>query len=88
MIITFDPSKDITNQTKHGVSLAEAVHIEWDRCISWIDDRKEYFEQRECAIGYIGNHLYVIVFVDRDDTRRVISLRKANKREEQQYAST
>ena len=87
MKIIFDPAKDRTNQTKHGVRLAEAVDFEWDSCISWIDDRNEHFECRQCAIGYIGKRLYVIVFVDRDNTRRVISLRKANKREEHKYAS-
>ena len=34
-----------------------------------------------CAIAYIGNRLYYVVYVDRDQSRRVISLRKANLRE-------
>jgi uncharacterized DUF497 family protein len=33
-----------------------------------------------CAIGYIGDHLHVVVYVDRPDSRRIISLRKANLR--------
>ena len=40
------------------------------------------------GIGYIELRLYYVVFVDRDDNRRVISLRKANKREENRYANT
>ncbi len=32
--------------------------------------------------------LYFVAFVVRDDTRRIISLRKANKREERRYAET
>jgi uncharacterized DUF497 family protein len=40
------------------------------------------------GIGYIGHRLFVIVFVDRDGMRRIISLRKANKREERMYAET
>lgn len=38
------------------------------------------------AIGYIGLRLYVVVYVDRNGTRRIISLRKANSREEKRYA--
>jgi len=40
------------------------------------------------AIGYIGLRLYVVVYADRDGSRRVISLRKANKREVDFYAQT
>jgi hypothetical protein len=38
------------------------------------------------AIGYIGLRLYCVVFVDRPDSRREISLRKANQREVKRYA--
>jgi uncharacterized protein len=88
MQITFDTTKDAANIAKHGVSLADAAYFEWDGCVSWLDARNDYAEQRECAIGYIGDRLYFIVFVDRENARRVISLRKANKREERRYAST
>ena len=40
------------------------------------------------AIGYIGLRLFCVIFVDRADGRRIISLRKANTREENRYAST
>lgn len=40
------------------------------------------------AMGYIGQRLYVVVYVDRADSRRIISLRKANQREEKRYAET
>jgi len=38
------------------------------------------------AIGYIGLRLYVVDYVDRDDDRRIISLRNANSREVNFYA--
>jgi uncharacterized DUF497 family protein len=34
----------------------------------------------------VGVRLYCVVFVDRGDVRRIISLRKANRREEKRYA--
>ncbi|MFP5391633.1 MAG: BrnT family toxin [Gammaproteobacteria bacterium] len=86
MNITFDPVKDQTNTEKHGVSLAAAVEFEWDDALTWADERKAYGEGRMCAIGYIGNRLHYVVFVDRGEARRVISLRKANSREEKRYA--
>ena len=52
------------------------------------DARKRYAEPRFEAKGYIGYGLHVMVFSLRADVVRVISLRKANKREEVSYAKT
>ena len=86
--ITFDPAKDEANVAKHGVSLALAAQCEWDTAVIWPDARMEYGESRLACRGYVGMRLYAIVFVDRSDERRVISLRKANRREVQRYAQT
>lgn len=88
MKITFDPTKDTANVSKHGISLADAAGFEWDSALTWPDERKDYGEARMGGIGYIGLRLYCVVFVDRDDGRRIISLRKANSREVQRYAET
>ncbi|MFC3380260.1 BrnT family toxin [Rugamonas sp. CCM 8940] len=51
-----------------------------------MDGRKEYGEERKCAIGYIDDRLFYVVYVDRAESRRIISLRKANSREVHRYA--
>jgi uncharacterized DUF497 family protein len=86
MDITYDTTKNESNTEKHGVSLAAAVDLEWDEALVWNDERKNYGEDRQCAIGYIGNRLFYVVYVDRSDARRIISLRKANSREVKRYA--
>ncbi|OZI31719.1 hypothetical protein CAL29_28000 [Bordetella genomosp. 10] len=86
MEITFDPAKDAINQRKHGVSLAKAEEFEWDGALAEEDARCDYGECRMIAIGYIGLRLHVAVYVDRDDARRILSLRKANSREIKRYA--
>lgn len=88
MDIVFNSTKDATNKEKHSVSLGAASDFEWDDAVVWPDERKDYGEPRMVEIGYIGNRLHVIIFVDRGDERRIISLRKANKREESIYAQT
>lgn len=88
MKIDFDPAKDESNYSKHGISLSDAKQLEWDTAIVWPDNRKDYGEARQCGIGYIGLVLHVVVFVDRDTSRRIISLRKANRREVNRYART
>ncbi|MDR2244967.1 MAG: BrnT family toxin [Burkholderiales bacterium] len=90
MKIAFDPAKDTINIEKHdGVSLADAKAFEWDSAVIWLDHRKNYGEDRMIGLGYIGERLFNVVFVDHSDrTRRIISLRKANLREVKRYAKT
>jgi len=86
MHVTYDGDKDAANADKHGVSLALAADLEWDSALVWPDVRHVYGEPRQCGLGYIGRRLYAVAFVDRADGRRIISLRKANQREERIYA--
>jgi len=86
MLIAFDPAKDAANQEKHGVALIDAAFLEWDTVVTWQDVRFGYDETRMCALGYIGERLYFVAFVDRGEFRRIISLRRANDREEKRYA--
>lgn len=86
MDIAFDPNKNTINVEKHGIALTAAATIEWDESLTWKDERKNYGEARMCAIAYIGERLYYVVYVDRDEVRRVISLRKANLKEVERYA--
>ncbi|TDR71639.1 BrnT family toxin [Paludibacterium purpuratum] len=86
MMITYDVAKSATNITKHGISLAEATNIEWDTLWAFEDTRRNYGEVRIIGYAYIGLRLFNVVFVDRDEVRRIISLRKANNREIKNYA--
>jgi uncharacterized DUF497 family protein len=81
----FDPAKDAANRTKHGVSLALAEVLFAGPHVSMIDDRFDYGEAREVAFGFVNGRLFVCVYADRESERRVISLRKANKREVRRY---
>ncbi|RJF99055.1 BrnT family toxin [Noviherbaspirillum saxi] len=86
MDITFDPAKNKINEAKHGVSLELAESIEWDTLYATVDERQNYGEVRIIGLAYIGDRLYCVVFVDRGEVRRIISLRKANSREVKRYA--
>ena len=83
--ITFDPLKDQLNRHKHGISLAEARLLDWEHADLWLDMRHDYGEPRQCGTGRIGVRLYFVVFVWCNGMRRIISLRKANDREEKRY---
>lgn len=85
MKINFDPEKDASNFAKHGVSLALAADLEWEDALVWIDDRFEYGEVRMIALAPESGILYYVAFVDRGSVRRIISLRRANRREVRYY---
>lgn len=85
MKIEFDPAKDAANKVKYGVSLTLAVDLDWEASLVWIDDRFEYSETRMIALAPNTEILYYVAFVDRGNVRRIISLRRANRREVKHY---
>lgn len=87
MEIEFDPAKDESNITKHGVSLQAAEEFDWNTAFEREDDRFDYGEVRFVAIGLIGDRLHVLVFTNgsHDDAVRAISLRPAEKHETRFY---
>ncbi len=80
MDIDFDPVKDRINQEKHGIGFDRVEDFDFDTAVFEVDPR-HYTETRYRAIGWIGDRLYMLVYTIRSGRIRVISLRKANKRE-------
>jgi len=85
VLIEFDPAKDATNLARHGVSLSLAGKLDWDAALVWVDDRFDYDELRMIALAPEGDTLYYVAFVDRGEVRRIISLRRAERREVKHY---
>ena len=82
----WDPPKARANAKKHGVRFADAVTaLEDDRAIT-VEDPDSEGERRFVSLGTDANgQLLVTVFTLRADTIRIISARKASKRERQRY---
>lgn len=85
MQIEFDPDKDLANKAKHGVSLALADELDWDAALVWIDERFDYGEVRMIALAPETATLYYVAFVLRGEIHRIVSLRRANRREVKHY---
>ncbi|WP_327082869.1 BrnT family toxin [Pelomonas sp. Root1237] len=71
-----------------GLSLALAAGLDWDASLVWVDERYEYGELRMIALAPDTGILYYVAFVGRGETRRIISLRKANRREVKHYVQS
>ncbi len=80
-----DPAKERRNLAERGLSLDLAERLDWATALVWEDMRKDYGERRYCVLGFIEDRLHSVVFTPRDGKPRVISLRKANKREVKRY---
>jgi uncharacterized DUF497 family protein len=85
MEIEFDPVKDAINQSKHGISLTLAAGMDLTEALIHYDDRAAPEEDRWIAFGFIGATLHVMVFTERDEKIRPISLRTADKPERKHY---
>lgn len=81
MIIEFDPIKNAKNIAERSLSFNRAGDFDFETSKAWQDTRIEYPEARFIAIGYLDNRLHVLVFCVIRGGIRVISFRKANKRE-------
>jgi uncharacterized DUF497 family protein len=86
--IEFDPAKDEANPAKHGVALALAAELDWEAALVWFDNRFDYDELRMIALAPKSEILYYVAFVDRGQARRIISLRRANRREVKHYVQS
>lgn len=85
MQYVWDENKRVANFIRHKVDFLDAIDFEWDTALETIDDRRDYGEERWVALGFIGKKLHVMVYTFRAQKIRIISLRKANKRERIYY---
>jgi uncharacterized DUF497 family protein len=83
----WDEAKAESNLNRHGVSFEAVYDFDWESALVLEDDREDYGEVRYRAMGLIGSRLHALVFTLRGETVRVISLRKANRREVRFYES-
>ncbi|WP_370677413.1 BrnT family toxin [Pleomorphomonas sp. PLEO] len=86
MSIEFDPTKRVTNLAKHHIDLTEAERVFEGDTLTIEDDRFNYGEQRFITIGRLDGRMVVMVWTPRGAARRIISLRKANDREQAAYS--
>lgn len=83
----WDENKRAANRVKHGLDFLRAVQVleDADRVVVR-DDRRAYGEARFIAYGRLDGRVCVLVYVQRrPDVVRLISFRKANRREVMLY---
>jgi uncharacterized DUF497 family protein len=83
----WDKTKRQFNLDKHGLDFVDTVDFDWENALVVEDDRYDYPEIRYIAYGFLRERLTVLVFILRNESIRLISWRKANRREGKNYES-
>jgi len=85
MRFTFDPAKNARNIAERGLSFELAAELEWETALIVEDTRRDYGEIRLRVLALHEGRLYAAVVTPREGALRVISLRKANRKEVRLY---
>ncbi len=86
MNIIWDPNKASTNLSKHQVRFSDAESVLFDPYAMTFEDTASEMEQWHISIGLDSlGRVLVVIFTYRGEAIRLISARKATKKEIRQY---
>ena len=82
----WDEWKNTENKMKHGISFQTAVMVFSDpKRIEIFDWEHSANEDRWIITGFAGLSILTVIYTERDGIKRLISARKANKKEQEEY---
>jgi uncharacterized protein len=85
-LFEWDENKEAVNLQNHGVSFHDAVIAFGDPfALEEIDDRGNYGEKRINLLGMCGDRMLHVTYTEREDRIRIISARRAQKYEREDY---
>ncbi len=85
MPITFDPAKRDWTLAERGLDFAEAEQVFAGPLVEYFDERFDNGEERLIIVGFMDERMVVVIWTPRDGKRHIISMRKANEREQAKY---
>ncbi|MCB5362674.1 BrnT family toxin [Pusillimonas sp. CC-YST705] len=86
MRITYDSAKRVKTLEERGLDMRLAGQVFVGKHFTAQDTRLNYGEPRYISIGEVSERVVVLVWTPRGRARRIISMRKANVREQTKYA--
>ena len=85
MNLSWDEAKRRATLQERGLDFADAAALFEGFSFTIEDTRKDYGERRYSSSGYVGGRLCFVIWTPRGDARHIISLRKANEREQKRF---
>lgn len=83
--LEWDENKRQSTLRDRGLDFADLEAFDWETALTIQDSRGDYGETRYVSLGILGTRLVVAAYTLREAAYRIISLRKANKREQEIY---
>ncbi|GBU29695.1 hypothetical protein R84B8_03268 [Treponema sp. R8-4-B8] len=84
--VVWDEEKNAINKRKHKISFKEAEKVFLDpRRIIMFDKEHSLYEERWETVGFSNLALITVIYTERDNSVRIISARKADRYEEEEY---
>lgn len=80
-----DDDQKRSNLAEHGLRYEDAEAVFSRPCVTNEDARRKCGEQRFITLGQLDGRTVVIAHTPRGENTRIISLRKANSREQENY---
>ena len=81
----WDEVKRRANHAKHGLDFRDAEKVFQGITLTAEDTRQDYGEKRLISLGLLEDMVVMVVYTERSERIRLISMRKANQKERQAY---
>ena len=85
MTISYDPNRRLATLRDRGLDFDDAAEVFDNFTLDILDERFDYGEERILTIGRLRGRMVVVFWTRRDEARHVISMRKANAREQARF---
>jgi uncharacterized DUF497 family protein len=85
MLIEFDSAKRDKTLAERKLDFADAAQVFMGHQFTLPDERQDYKEPRFITVGNLNGRMVVVVWTPRGESRRIISMRKCNEREQARY---
>ena len=87
MHLEFDTEKRDKTLTERGLDFARAGEVFLSPCMTIADSRQDYGEPRWNTVGFLDGRMVALAWTQRGPARRIISMRKANEREQKRFGA-
>jgi uncharacterized DUF497 family protein len=84
--LSYDPAKREKTLKERGLDFEDVEEIlSGPLQYTFVDDRFDYGEKRWITVGYLKKRMIVVTWTKRGDCLRLISMRKANEKEQKKF---
>jgi uncharacterized protein len=87
MEIEYDLAKRLLTLEQRGLDMNNASLVFSGLKMTMPDDGRDYGEPRWITVGFLNNRMVIVIWTPRNGKTRIISMRKANDREQENYYS-